>query len=61
MMLNIQYVEGNVTLVKTALQNHLQGDGIVKMQVPELPFNGTWSAIDLKNFLWDMEPYFKAT
>ena len=33
-----------------------------KVKVPKpKPFNGSRSAKDLENFLWDMEQYFKAT
>ena len=38
-----------------------EGEVATKVKVPEpKPFNGTRSAKDLENFLWDMEQYFKA-
>ena len=51
-----------ISLLKRAMRGlPREGEVATKVKVPEpKPFNGTRSAKDLENFLWDMEQYFKA-
>lgn len=52
----------DIKLIKSMMQNSLHGKVAIKMKILDpKPFNGTQSAKDLENFLWDMEQYFKAT
>lgn len=52
----------DIKLIKNALQNSSHGEVAIKMKIPNpMSFNGTQSAKVLKNFLWDMEQFFKAT
>ena len=52
----------DIRLIKSATQNTSHGEATTKIKISDLKlFKGTRSAKDLKNFLWDMEQYFKAT
>ena len=59
---SMRNLEADVALLKRAVSQGRGNDGHgSKIKVPEpKSFNGTRSAKDLENFLWDMEQYFKA-
>ena len=59
---NIKNLKEKLTLVKRAMHSRpVVGETSSKIKVLEpMAFGCTRSAKELKNFLWDMEQYFKA-
>ena len=60
----LEDLDGELVLVKRAIINAggtSEGGAVQKIKVPEpKSFQGSRSAKELENFLWDMEQYFKA-